>query len=416
MLRTQKTWVFLISCFIFSGVFLAGFFIAHNKPLWLDERYSLVTASKKSYKDLFLGRFKRELNNAPLFYVAQKSLCDLIACDPHHLIFKKNLLALPPYPENCSKDIPQQRKFWDDPFSNIYFRLISLFSMALIPAILFYYFSLQYSIGWGAYSSLICLSSGIFWNHGIEVRAYIHLFLLTTLQILIAYEIIKTNANNKRLWLSFLLVNTVLAFTFATGALQTTVIGILFLFWYYRKLHWTQLIAPFILPLGIDGYYYSIGRHVKFWFKWPLADYFFTNVPWEILSITALFVFYALFGRKLIQWKFPQDSIIQELDASKTLTINRFLILIISFFLSYILVMLLLLSQAAPQEHGPRFYPRYLYSLAPISIVTMSLLSAELVHIFKNQLTKFLFLSILVLILLYRFIENYKTMHLWLNI
>ncbi|MEI7999252.1 MAG: hypothetical protein WCH62_07110, partial [Candidatus Omnitrophota bacterium] len=255
----------VLSVIIFGFIFLMGLLFSRNKPLWLDEHYSLTSSiCPVSYKNMLLGHMDSETNNSPLFYTLQKILCDLVKYDPaclkaqqrlkvrihvmsydelaHRPLIDRLLAKLrfwePPYTLRVKSYNPlksryfegiayQSEIFWTDQFSNMYLRLVSLFFMALAPAILFYYFSYrEKSYDWGVYAVLLCMTNWIFWWYGLEARPYIHFFTLTVFEALVLWDMIRFGANRDRIWLAMSIVHILLALTFTTSAFQILAVGL----------------------------------------------------------------------------------------------------------------------------------------------------------------------------------------------
>jgi hypothetical protein len=179
--------------------------------------------------------------------MTQKLLCDPVNYDPRGLV-------------------PVADRLYGEPFSNIYLRLISIFFMALAPAVLFYYFSRRYSFLWGSFSALLCLSTWFYWWYGLEARPYIHFLTLTTFQMILFIEIIRQRVTEGKLWFWLGAVNVLLALTVTTSVFQIALIGIWCGVSFRGGFDWRKVTAVFILPLGIAFYYYAVAVKGHFWF------------------------------------------------------------------------------------------------------------------------------------------------------
>ena len=374
--------------------------------MWWDECHSLKTVDSSSYRQIVQGQLEREANNSPLFYGTQKFLCRLIACDSRFFEIIRDPKKESPW--NIS---------WNSPFLNTYLRLISFFLMALAPAALFYYFSLFYSPWWGAYASLLCLSSWFFWHHGLEARPYIHFFTLTTLQMLIIVELATAKAKSEKVWLFFGLVNLLLALTFTTSAFQIAAASLYFLCFCRNNLNIWKLTGVFIFPLLVTFYYYAMALKERYWFSKSLSNYFLESVPFEILVVMGLFLLYAIFSWIQLKHRMFSTALIRWLDTKELKTWGGVFSLIVLIFLTYSFVMIFLKVQGLPvQQGGKNFYYRYLIGLVPVGIVGMALFSRKLILSMQQLWMRYCFTFLLVSIVICRLVYVYNKEHSWVGL
>ena len=395
----QRSTILILSALVFFSVYLCGFFIASGKPLWLDEHYSIThSTTSVSYIQILQGRFE-EWNNAPLFYLGQKVLCDLVSYDPGTLIPVRSA---------------QGMVFYTDPFSNVYLRLISIFFMALAPAALFYYFSRRYSWGWGSFAALLCLSSWLFWWYGLEARPYIHFLALTTLQVIIFLEIAGRKEGDRKPWIWMGIINVLLALTVTTSVLQTLLIGAWFLVFSRRDLNVRRILLVFVLPALIAAYYYAIALKARAFFSVPIYKYYLSNVPWDIVVVVFVFLIYA--GSSWFLGDKKPPLLLRWLKRDEIKEAGSMVFFMVSVSMVYFLVLLLLKMRELPlgQGGGP-FAHRHLINLVPVGIIAMTVFSRALFQSFDKRLRVF-FIIVLAAILAWRFIYAYSYAHAWIGI
>ena len=395
----QRSATLLLSGLLFLAVYLCGYFLAADKPLWLDEHYSLTRSIiPVPYSQIFQGRLEWEGNNSPFFYASQKLLCGLISYDPAVLV---------PF------TVPGGMVFYDDPVSNADLRLIAIFFMALAPAVLFYYFSRRYSWAWGSFAALLCMSSWLFWWYGLEARPYIHVLALTAIQGVIFLEIFRLKVPDGRLWAWFGAVNILLAFTVTTSVLQVLVMGAVCAALFRRALSLRNAFFVFILPAAITLYYYAIGLKLKgkFWFMIPLYKYYLANVPWDVLLIMGAFFVYAglswVMAEKGRCW-LGREEIRRAAPAA---------FLMIALSLAYfILLAFLKTADALPSEGGSPFAHRYLISLVPLGALAVTVFSRTVFERLQGLGARAGFILFLAGILAWRCVHCYLYVHKWIGL
>ena len=397
----QRSMAMVFSGLLFLGVYFCGFFLSAGKPLWLDEHHSMTRSiAGVSYGQILQGRLDWEGNNAPLFYLLQKSVCDLVAYDPGVLV-----------PVSPS----QGMLFYGDPFSNVFLRLIPLFFMALAPAILFYYFSRRYSWVWGGFSALLCLSSWLLWWYGLEARPYIHFLTLSLLQVVAFLEVARSRDADGRLWWGLGVVNVLLALTVTASILQVALIAVWFAGFSRRSLNTCKIIFVFLLPALIAAYYYAVALKGRSWFSVPIYKYYLSNVPWHILAVSAAFFVYAglswSWGHKRI---FP---FLQWMSRDEIKKVWPAVFFFVSLSAVYFLALAFFKMRELPvAEGGAPFANRHLINFVPVGIIAMTIFSRALFQSFKDVQTRGFFTALLVALLAWRFIYTYFYVHSWINI
>lgn len=410
----------IISVILFAIIFIIGFFLSLNKPFWLDEYYSLTSSiAVTPYSRLWLGQLPQEGNNSPLFYVSEKLLLDSVSYDPHSLTRMNgrhihHLFERTPANHSSGLMIFPRIYFYYDAFSTSFFRLISIFFMALASAVFFGYFARRFSIWWGAYAFLLCLSSWHFWWYGLEARPYIHLFALSEIQLLCFLELIKRKNSSQHLWLMFSIVNITAALTITLGFVQLAVIGLFMIVYERHRLTWARGVAAFMVPAGIVLFYSSQAVQLKLsFFRWP-QDFVFATYSFDTVLLTGIFLIYAYIATR-------KDSITSPLPtlAIASREINRargilFLTVVVPS-LYVIMITYLWVTQPSRTLNRVYFYDRYLIALVPLGITTMVYLGRTLLRALPAGFLKYGFVGILVLILAARLLITYSKVHFWVG-
>lgn len=116
-----------LSLLLFFVCFRFGLILAESKPIWNDEFYSqLANVQGLSYGKMMAGQVN-EGNNAPLFYLIQKVICDIASYQAPEAWVKGDW-------------------GYSDYYSRILLRVSPVFFMSLAAVFIFYYFSRVYSI------------------------------------------------------------------------------------------------------------------------------------------------------------------------------------------------------------------------------------------------------------------------------
>lgn len=402
----QRVAAVLLSGLLFFVIYLCGFFQAAEKPLWLDEHYSVTRSiTSVSYATILEGRLAWEGNNAPFFYMTQKLLCDLAVYDPR-----------PVMPVRFKGDPSLGRlPFYGDPFANTYLRLIPIFLMALAPAMLFYYFYRRYSLLWGSFAALLCVSSWLFWWYGLEARPYIYFLTLTTLQVIVFLEIVRQKALRGMLWVWLAVLNLLLALTITTSVMQTALIGLWCALSFRHALGVRKLFLVFVVPLAASFYYFWAAVKGHFWFFIPLYKYYLSNMPWEVLAVSAVFLVYAglslVFSGKKSPWGLTWISRDQIEEAQPVI----FLLLALSAA-CFILLAFLKAQQVPMTEGGAPFAHRYLINFVPVGVIAMTMFSRTLFLSFGNNKARVSFILLLSAVLAARLVYTYTHVHAWIGL
>ena len=159
---------------IFLGCLLLGSQLALRKTLWNDEIHTqLRTVEEKSWSQISKGQVL-EGNNAPLYYLIQKSIESLAHFHlPFHWIGKQDGRIYHPY-------------------SQVLLRASANLCMSLSISFIVWYFWTYFSLGAALLALVSCLSSFMLLAYWAEARPYALWFLLTTLQMLVFLKAFKT--------------------------------------------------------------------------------------------------------------------------------------------------------------------------------------------------------------------------------
>ena len=329
----------LKSLYLSGGIFFillaSGFSLSERKLLWNDELYSQQTAiDVDSYAGILSLKFP-DGNKNPLFYIIQKSVCDVFS---FHLpsVYSKEL--------NRVRDIPSQ----------IILRIPSNFYMSLALALFFYFFTRFYSIYAAFYALSVALVSPMVWMYWVEARPYPLWFLLTTIQLLLLL-IVMSSPGTKRIK-SFLLVHTVLALTTPASIFQISIVTLML--WWKARYSIKQLGLIWILPMGIGLLYYFFD-HTQ-----TIKTYMFTSNLFDAVMPERMFV-YVIYA--LIAWVLPEKY--------KKLSWNVFFLPVFLLFLAS--GCFVLFVDLFTLNSGQGFFSRYLIYLTPADILLFSLASID---------------------------------------
>ena len=244
MARTLRSvkFVFLMTCIVFIVTFFIGGWLACHKPLWNDEIYTQIfSIDSKSYLDILSMRIF-EGNSCPLFYLSQKAIVDVF-----HYKFP----------------FKQGKPYVFDNVSQLVLRLCPDLCMSLSLAIIFYFFSTQYSLVIGFYSLLSALVSPMVWLYWAEARPYAMWFLLTTVQSFLFILILKTNrcgslsslcAKDRHLWISLIITHFLLSFTILLSLAQILIVT--FLLWVFHNRSTRRYLWVGLFPSAVCLCYY----------------------------------------------------------------------------------------------------------------------------------------------------------------
>lgn len=373
----------LILSFLLFAVCLAiGFRLAYDKPLWNDELYTLISSVRGlSYGDIFLGRVG-EGSNCPLFYLIQKSICDI---------------AQYTVPE------PWISGVWghEDLYSQILIRISPVVCMALAIVLIFYFFNRQYSLWAGVYSVAVSLSSFMIWFYWAEARPYALWVLLTTMQLLMFLRM--TGEGRKNGWVKLSIIHILLSLSVTVSIIQIAIVSLLL--WIFFDRRWKKYILLFVIPSAICLTYYALAPKYDFWFKegpWALINASFSKDRLLILFIFALYFCFTYFRSKVTLLRKVPVNIMSENERKQ---VGAYLGLTVLMVLGSLLLLLRFKLGVGPVKQGFQISNRYFISLAPIGIVATTLFSIYLVKGVRGRLMQglvLLFLAGLLLIRIYR--------------
>jgi len=183
-----------LSLLLFFVCFRFGLILAESKPIWNDEFYSqLANVQGLSYGKMMAGQVN-EGNNAPLFYLIQKVICDIASYQAPEAWVKGDW-------------------GYSDYYSRILLRVSPVFFMSLAAVFIFYYFSRVYSI-------FTFSSSYLVWVHWAEARPYSLWFFLTTVQSLVFLHIVQNKDMRPKIWAALIVIHLCLSLTVSLGVAQ----------------------------------------------------------------------------------------------------------------------------------------------------------------------------------------------------
>ena len=358
--NSQSKWPIIAAGAIFIACLLAGYWLSQRKPLWNDEIYTQVTViDKVSYFNL-LTRQNPEGNNAPLFYIIQKAVCDLTGYTFPHL-WKG-----------------ESEWFYSEPRAQIILRMSSNVFMSLTIACIFYFFAKFYS-GWtGLYGLVMALSTGVVWTYWVEARPYTLWVLLTTLQSLILLYMLEQNKVDQKLWVGLSGVHFLLSLTVILSLMQIVIASAIL--WLLKVKNWKKYIFLTLVPCGLCLFYYSNAPIVSY----GAADFMsliYVHIPRERLLIGIFLIIFFIYSvrknKKLLKVEF--------------IYLGFTVLLFAAAYLIYMLVML--------KSKGTVFGPlpdRIFIHLMPTGIIAAVIFSYYLVQEAKNKIWLFWNINILL--------------------
>jgi len=343
---------------VFAGCLFVGFWIAGHRILWNDERWTLTNSVLGlSYLDILRGRIG-EGNNSPLFYILQKLQCAVFAYQP-------------------PMDWPWEGKHL---FSQVFLRVQPVVSMSLAVSVLFYYFAVNSSLLAGLYSVAVALSSFMLWDHWAEARPYALWFLLTTLQMLLLTDLLRSRNKN---WGGLALVHGLLALTTSIGMVQIAAASLAL--WLFSERKWRSYITMAAVPLAIGLFYYFSAPKYNFCFVDGPVALINANIPKDRMAIAVIFALALAFGRKKDQPLPPE---------------GRYLVFMAVMLACFALVLLRLKMTAS--SSGFQVSNRYFMPLTSVGIMGTTLFSIWLVQQPKSKLFKMTVIGMLAAFLIFR--------------
>ncbi len=380
----NKTNSFLIngSCFVVLAALLClGFALAHHHPMWNDEINSFVYSIHDIPYTAILNGKITEGNNAPLFYLIQKVLCDIVRYNiPHPWT----------YHDWSYKDIHAQ----------VFLRIQPVIFMSIALLLMFRYFLRHY--GWltAGYSLMVAVSSFMVWAYYVESRPYALWFLLTTIQAFLLLRLFEDKKPSIKFWRSLTVVHILMSFTVFLSVIQITVASALLWLWCEKDVR--KYILPTAVPLLIAMYYHCRASHFGFWFFDSPLQLIKANIPLDRMLILGVF------GLLLLGCAAPWQRIFKNFYRCEPMAAIK------GYFTFTILMVLagaaMLFLMAATENHnGFQVSNRYLIQLTPIGIIAIVLCSVHMLRAFASRRLVWLVLIVgLGGLLMFRCLRTYQ--------
>jgi hypothetical protein len=339
-----------LSLILFFFLLWTGYHTARLRPLWNDEIYTqLHSINARSFTSLLIGKTD-EGNNAPLFYLIQKVITNVL----HYQA-----------PANWESQLSIA-----DTQAQIILRLQSIAFISLTMCLSFYYFATIYSFLSAVFVVLLYLSSTVIWIYWAEGRPYgLWIFLTASHTLFLVHTFKKKDVSPKdgaRLQtLNILLSLTTIFSIFQIIASTVILFGL-------KEKNIKSLIRSWVIPGIISLYYFIQTRQNIYphWLNGPPLDLFFGTVSKEQF----IFLFaYLLITLAMRHKKSPEpESQLQFIYATAMA----------------ICFLLLLFSVVFQAHYGPRGFAlsnRYFSSLVPIFAITTGLLFQTLMNVFSGD-------------------------------
>ncbi len=338
----MRVWLIRISTlcifFVLSALWLGA---AAKKPLWNDELYSQTSSVRgQSYLDMLTGHIP-EGNITPLFYFLQKILQDL-----------------------TKYQTPQAwvNGHWDvqDPYSNVFLRILPVLCMAGGVCIIFYYFSRRFNVWTGIYALMVSLTSFMVWSYAFEARPYALWFLLTALQMIAALSLIDAPpADRKRLMVYLIIINMLLGFTVVFSVIQN--VAVCALTWSLRIRQWRFYLLALVLPAVVSFGYYLLCPKYQFWLAESFMKLLGASLPIDRMAIIGV-------GFLVWLWMaFTQAARLERWGAAMLFSAI--------IFMGCWLILLKFKMAATPSHEGFQVSNRYFMVLAPVGIIMTTMAS-----------------------------------------
>ena len=358
-LMGKINWNPLVALTLFFLSFGIGIWLSLRKPLWNDEIYTQVySIDQHSYADIIFHRLV-EGNNCPLFYLIQKSICDMSG---YHFPLEWD------YEWNLA-----------DSWSQLILRLSSNLFMSLSLALVFYYFATHYSTGVGVYSSLVFFSSYMVWAYWVEARPYALWLLLTTIQSLLFLKILKEKRMDSLIYLSLVFTHLSLSLTSTLSLAQISVVTLIL--WIKIDRNLKRYIVLSLIPLGICFYYYLNSPQFKFFFLDGMIDLIHANLPLERMVIIFLYGLFLLFSLNKSKIPFTAPTQVnKETNEEEELEGKGYFLLIILILLLTLVILFILKWKDTHGEVGFSISDRYFIYLTPVGIIATIVSSVHLVR------------------------------------
>ncbi len=257
---------------VFLMCLALGYCLSARKVLWNDELYTQVqTIEGSSFGKIIKGDI-REGNNAPLFYILQKSF---LSAAQYRF----------PYPWKEGEGRVYHL------YSQMLLRTISNICMSLAIVMLFHYFCVNVSCWAALLSVVVSLSSYMVLAYGSEARPYALWFLLSIWQLLTFLKL-QEAPEDKKSWKTLGIIHCLLVLTVVISIGQIFVISLLL--WLKQRQQLKKFIFLTLAPFAVCVYYFWLASS-----HGVLCPYHVPNVVMLIdgvfpLSYLVSFVFLAL--------------------------------------------------------------------------------------------------------------------------
>ncbi len=341
----------ILTLLLFPVLLGIGFWFALHNPLWNDEFNSLISSTLRiSYLDIWLGKIG-EGNNSPLFYFLQKIQCDIFSY----------------HPPQAWLDGQWMGRYL---FSQFFLRIQPVIFSAVAICAIFYFFASRYSLGAAFFSLFVSLSSLGLWNHWAEARPYSLWFLLSTLQMLILTDMLKSKAPYEKHLSKLICIHVLLSLTSIISIVQIMACyAVLWLFVERRlRYFWGILLAPAVVCI----YYYILGPKFLFYFVDGPLGLINANLPKDRMIVFIIFALYCMFKYfKNKQWKEVPEI--------------RFLFFSSIIMFLYGLVLFKLKLTESQNNQGFQISGRYFGPLTPLGIIGVTMFAAGFYKIFNHR-------------------------------
>lgn len=343
-----------LTLIVFVLLFSVGAYRALHKSLWNDELYSQIDVVEKlSYLEIIEGKIN-EGNNAPLFYLIQKTVTQLL---DYSFPFKWE----------------GEWHIWDIR-SQLILRIIPNLCMAFSLTLIFFYFYRWNGIWWGLYALVVALTVPIVWHVWLDARHYSLWFFLSLAHLILFLELLKSDDLKKSIRYWFNIVSLLLSLTIFLGIVQ--IVLSVFVIWFKKNRVFFGTILILILSMAFSIFYYLHAPKYHWWIDLPASEMFFLNYPRDrafILLFGLLISIFAYFRKMLKNNYF----LLNEKGGFLAFAVG-----IISFVIG---LLFYLNITAAEYLQGFAVQAKYFLFLAPLGIFLTTLLFKELLQCFKGD-------------------------------
>ncbi len=358
-----------LAILVFIACLAIGFWIAQHKYVWNDECYSAVSSvDGTSYTHQILGKIP-EGNNTPLFYILQKSFCQL-----------------------TGYQIPSTWKegHWNvNKNAQIILRIVPVTCMSLSIALIFFYFANSYSLLLAIFSFVVYLSSYMLWIYWAEARPYPAIVLVTTIQSVLLLRLLNKTASDGKVWKSLAVVHVLMALTFIFSLGQIAAASLVV--WLNKERDWKKYLFLTILPIGIALFYYSQAPKYPFYMEFSPEQLIRDNMSRERFYIFFIFSFLLLAYWIVSQLSWKRFSIGREIITP----FSYFLFTALALAATLAVIFLFTRNQCLPGQGFP-VTSRYFIYLMPIGVIAATMMTDAIIR--SLSMYRWLQWAILVLI------------------